>query len=140
MKSLLASTLLLALAAVAVYAQTPQTPMRPGQWDVTVQMQMPGMQMPEMKSMQCITAEQLQKDPTSGLPKGAQNSECKVSDYKVNGGNVSWKMACTGAQPVTGEGELMFANDAYNGTIKMVMAQGSMTMKMSGKRTGDCTK
>ena len=33
-----------------------------------MEMQMAGMQMPVLKSAQCITAEQLQKDPATGLP------------------------------------------------------------------------
>jgi len=65
MKSLLVSALLLTLTAVAIHAQNP---MRAGQWEVAMQMQMPGMQMPEMKTAQCITPEQLAKDPASGLP------------------------------------------------------------------------
>ena len=141
MKLLIAAVFVATLAAAAVYAQT--NPMRAGQWEVGMQMQMAGMQMPEFKTQQCITQEQLQKDPASGLPTGARDSNpsaCKVSDYKQVGNTVSWKMACTGQQPMTGEGELAFAGDAYTGTIKMNMAQGAMAMKMSGKRIGDCTK
>ena len=138
MKSLFASAILVALAVV-VYAQAP--PMRAGQWENTVQMQMPGMQMPDMKSSQCITPEQLQKDPATGLPSGLNApGACKVSDYKVVDSTVSWKMVCTGAQAMTGDGELVFVGDTYSGTIKMMMPQGAMSMKMSGKRLGDCTK
>jgi hypothetical protein len=140
MKPLRISALLVTLTVVVISAQGP---MRAGQWEVSMQMQMPGMQMPEMKTAQCITAEQLAKDPASGLPSGAQNAgpnACKVSDYKQAGNTVSWKMACTGAQAMTAEGELMFAGDAYTGTIKMTMQQGAMSMKMNGKRLGDCTK
>jgi hypothetical protein len=136
MKLFLLSMALL-VTGVALYAQNP---MRAGQWETVVQMQMPGMQMPEMKSMQCVTAEQLQRDPTTGLPSGMQNGQnaCKVSDYKVVGNTVSWNMACTGAQAMTGNGELLFAGDTYTGTIKMMMQQGSMSMKLTGKRLGDC--
>jgi len=139
MKSFFVSTLLVILTAVAVYAQNP---MRAGQWEVSVQMQMPGMQMPTTKSLQCVTAAQLARDPATGLPSGMQNmpGACKASDYKVVGSTVSWKMACAGAQPMTGDGELVFDGDAYNGTIKMAMQQGAMSLKLSGKRLGDCTQ
>lgn len=139
MKSLIASAFLVVAAAAVVYAQNP---MRAGQWEVAMQMQMPGMTMPEMKTTQCVTPEQLQKDPASGLPRGTQDrsNACTVSDYKQTGNTVSWKMSCAGAQPVNGEGELTFAGDAYTGTMKMQMAQGSMAMKMSGKRLGDCPR
>jgi len=140
MRALLVSVFLLAVAAVAIYAQSP---MRAGQWETTMSMQMAGMTMPDMKSSRCVTPEELEKDPSSGLPSGARtgnNDACKVSDYKVAGSKVTWKMTCTGAQPMTGEGDLTFAGDAYKGTIKMTMAQGAMSMNMSGTRTGDCTK
>jgi len=140
MKSLLAATLLIAATAVAVYAQNP---MRAGRWEVSMQMQMPGMQMPEMKSTQCITQEQLDRDPAAGLAtdgRGNNSNACKVTDYKLTGSTVTWKMACTGANAMTGEGEVRFSGDAYDGTVKMAMPQGSMAMKMSGKRLGDCTR
>jgi hypothetical protein len=33
---------------------------------------------------------------------------------------------------------MTFADDSYTGAMKMVTAQGEMTMKVSGKRVGDC--
>lgn len=130
-------------AAAAVAAQT--NPMRPGRWDVTMQMEMPNMpvKMPEMKTSQCITEDQLERDPASGLPRGAQNAEqnsCKVSDYKFSGNTVTWKMTCTGQAAMTSEGEMTFAGDSYTGTMKMTTPQGPMSMKMSGKRAGDCSE
>ncbi len=121
-------------AGVAVWAQTP---MREGRWENVVQMQMAGMPspMPEMKSAQCVTPEQL-KDPQKSLPTGPGTGNCKVSDYKIDGSKVSWKTACEG---ITGSGELVFQGDAYTGTITMVAPQGTMTMKLRGQRVGDCT-
>jgi len=124
-----------------------QSPMRPGRWDITMQMQMPNMpvQMPETKTSQCITAEQL-KDPANGLPRGPQagrgaNQDCKVSDYKVSGNTVTWKMACSTPQPMTSTGEMTFTDDSsYAGTMKMNMPQGDMSMKLTGKRVGDCVQ
>src|SRR5687767_5443188 len=91
-------------AAAPVVAQTP---IRPGRWEVTMQMQMPNMPMamPEMKSTQCVTPEQV-KDPASTLPSGPQggrgaNQDCKVSNYKVSGNKVTWQMACSKPQPMT---------------------------------------
>jgi hypothetical protein len=135
--------LLMALLVVTTVAVSPalaQTPMRDGQWEVTMQMEMPGMpmQMPAMKSMQCVTKEQL-KDPGNALPKGPDSKDCKVSDYKAEGSKVSWKMACTGAQKMSGSGEIAFKGDSYDGAMTMTMdPQGEMKMKLSGKRVGDC--
>jgi hypothetical protein len=132
----------LGLAALSwvVYAQSP---IRDGRWDVTMQMEMANMpnKMPAMKTTQCITKEQAE-DPSKSLPSGSADSknDCKVSDYKVEGSKVSWKVACSKPQKMAGSGEMMFTNDTYDGVLKMSMDFGEMTMKMSGKRIGECTK
>ena len=133
---------LAALACVAIAHDAPaqQNPMRPGRWEVTGQMEMPGMpvQMPAMKNTQCITQQQIDS-PTRGLPQGPDNKDCKVSDYKVSGNTITWTMACP-SQQMTGSGELKFDGDTYAGLVK-IMAQGKeMNMKFNGKRIGDCTQ
>jgi hypothetical protein len=139
-----ASLTVLGLVTAAGIVMASQGPMRPGQWETTMQLQMANMpmQMPEMKSTTCITPEQIEKDPTSGLPKGMQGGSgqdaCKVSDYKVEGDTMSWKVACPASQ-MTGSGEITFSGDTYTGTMKAATPQGEMTMKMNGKRLGDCT-
>ena len=140
-------TLLVALAVIAgTTAVAAQSPIRPGRWETVMQMEMPNMpvKMPEMKSTRCVTAEQA-KDPASSLPQGPQDgrggkNDCKVSDYKVSGKTVTWKMACTTPQPMTSTGEMTFTDDSYAGTMKMDAPQGPMSMKVSGTRLGDCTQ
>ena len=134
----------LAVLAGAVIAIAQSSPIRPGRWEVTMQMQMAGspIQMPEMKTTRCVTPEDV-KDPARSLPsgpegRGGQKSDCKVDDYKVSGNTATWKMACTTPQAMTGTGEMTFTDDSYTGTLKTDMAQGQMTMKMAGKRLGDC--
>jgi hypothetical protein len=127
-----------------VVATVAQGTMRPGRWESTMQMQMAGspMQMPEMKSTRCVTAEDA-KDPTRSLPagpegRGNQKSDCKATDYKVSGNTATWKMVCTTPQAMTSTGEMTFTDDSYTGTMKMDSPQGPMTMKIAGKRVGDC--
>jgi len=133
-----------ALLAGAVTAIA-QSPIRAGRWEVSMQMEMPNVpvKMPEMKSTQCVTPEQA-KDPSRALPQGPQNgreaTDCKVSDYKVSGNVVTWKMACTKPQAINSTGEMTFTDDTYAGTMKSVTPQGEMTMKVNGKRLGDCTQ
>ena len=143
MRSRSAFALLLCMTAGA--GLMAQTPMRPGRWQVTMQMQIPGapVQIPPTTMEQCITEDQLKKDPASGLPNGAQkpgDNACKVTDYQTSGNTVTWKMMCSGQQAMTGDGEMTFTGDSYAGAMKMSMSQGSMSMKLSGKRLGDCTK
>jgi hypothetical protein len=135
------------LVAIAMLVGTlvtfAQGPVRAGRWETTVQMQMPGspIQMPEMKSTRCVTPEDA-KDPSKSLPTGpdgrGQKSDCKMADYKTSGNTATWKMVCTTPQPMTSTGEMTFTDDSYTGTMKADMAQGQMTMKLAGKRLGDC--
>ena len=139
------------LALFATAAIIAQSGMRPGQWETTTQMQMPnmpnlpaGFQMPSIKGTVCITPDQA-KDPANaftrqtGRGRGGKD-DCKMSDYKTTGSGVSWSFACTSPDKVTGSGEMTFAgDDSYTSTMKMVTAQGEMTMKTTGKRIGDCT-
>lgn len=137
------------LALFATAAALAQSVMRGGQWETTTQMQMPnmpaGIQMPVQKMTQCITPEQA-KDPAStvqtqnGRGRGGK-SDCKNSDFKSTGSTITWSFVCTSPDKMTGTGEMTFAgDDSYTNTMKVVMAQGEMTMKTTGKRLGDCTE
>jgi len=141
MRSISISMLVLGLVAV-VTITAQQGLMRPGRWQNTVQMQMPGMpmQMPPQTTTRCVTAEQLARDPNSWIPSGPDGSACKISDQKVVGNKVTWKVACTGQMAMTGDGELTFMEDSYEGTLMASTAMGGMTMKLSGKRLMDCTQ
>jgi hypothetical protein len=136
---------LVALTA-AVLAQGPR---RDGKWEVTTQMEMAGMPagrgMPATTTTQCITKEQAddpQKFAAQPPGRGGQN-DCKVSDYKVDGNKVTYSMKCTTPQEMTAAGEMVYGDNKYDGVVKMSMSRGGqtldMTMKMTGKRLGDCT-
>jgi hypothetical protein len=139
------TTLVAAIVVLAgVTAAIAQTPMRPGLWENTMQMQMAGspIQMPAMKSTRCVTPEDA-KDPTRSLPtgpegRGNQKSDCKMSDYKMTGNTATWKMVCTSPQAMTMNAETTFTDNSYDGTMKSDTPQGQMTMKIAGKRIGDC--
>lgn len=134
----------LGACVLAVSSLVAQSPQREGRWEVTVQMEMANMpmKMPPMKHVQCITKKEI--DDGSAVPRGgpnpnSKNDSCKVSDYKVDGNKVTWKMACAPPQSMTGDGEMTFTGDSYDGIIRMTSERGPMMMKLSGKRLGDCT-
>ncbi len=139
MRANLLAAVVWCVAAVALAAQAQ---MRPGMWEIAVQVQMPGAPpMPEMKLNQCVTAEQLQKGPSAVLPNptgAAGSSECKVTDTKTTGNTVTWSVACTGEPPMTGSGELTLEGDTYKGTMTMNMSGMQMPMKLAAKRVGEC--
>ena len=124
---------------VGIWAQTPNR--RDGDWEVKVEMQMPGMPMslPAQTIRQCVTPQDA-ADPQKAAPpnpRGRGPNDCKVSDYKIDGNKVTWSMTCS---QMTGAGEFVYAADAYTGTMKMNMQGQEMVMKYAGKRLGDCTQ
>ena len=135
---------LVCVGSVAAIALA-QGPRRDGEWEVKMEMNMPGLpaNMPAMTSKQCITPAEA-GDPQKAMPpqgRGGNASDCKISDYKTDGNKVTWSMKCEGRQPMTGTGEFVYMENAYTGTMIMDMqGRGTMTMKYTGKRLGDCNK
>lgn len=119
----------LALPSVSALAQT-----EPGdEWEVTTEMQMGGMSMPGRTEKVCTARN---SDEPPGVPE-PENGDCEMYDIQRSGNGMSWKMRCTGKEPSTGNGELTWnGRDSYRGTITMTMDEGSMTMRMAGRRTG----
>ena len=126
----------LTLWALPTFAASPQ---KPGNWQVSMEMDAPDMpmKMPPMTFSHCVTQEDVD-NPDRAVPKGKQNSNCKVSDFKTEGKTISWTVKCEGKDPVTGNGEITFDGDSYTGWSKMHMQGQDMTMKWTGKRLGDC--
>jgi hypothetical protein len=123
-------------------------PRRDGNWQVTMEMNMPGMPqgMPPMTMTQCVTKAEAE-DPSKLVPQGGRGGpppECKVTDQKIDGNKITWSMRCEGANPMTGTGEFVYSGDSYVGTMQMTTGRGgqpmTMTMKYTGKRLGDCVK
>lgn len=124
------------VAMAAIEAQS----MRPGRWETTAEMQMEKMSMPPMTTSRCITADELKRDPTGGAGSGPGQGDCKATDHKTVGNTTTWKMACTGAQSMTGEGTLTVTGDTYTSAMVMRTERGTMNLKAKGRRLGDCTK
>jgi hypothetical protein len=117
------------------------SPMREGNWEVSIKMNIPGMgEAPPMKQTQCVTAAML-KDPNSALPKGPAG-DCKVTDYKFTADTATYKLTCTQPAAITAVGEMKYAgSDSYTGTLTMDMGSGQkLALSMEGKRIGDCLK
>lgn len=111
---------------------------RPGMWEVTSKMEMPGMPMamPATTVKHCYTKEDV-KDQKKVI---TRDKDCKVTDLKSSGNKVTWKMVCIGKNAGTFTGETLFSGDSYDSVMKMQSGGkgGSMTIKANGKRVGNC--
>ena len=121
-----------------VLAQT-QSPMRPGSWQVTMKMNLPGMgDMPPMTQTQCVTPAML-KDPQTAIPKGPEGGDCKVSDYKFTDSTATYKVTCTQPMAMTMLGEMKYSGtDSYTGTMTMDTNGQKVSMSFDAKRLGEC--
>ena len=68
------------------------------------------------------------------------NQQCENSNFQRSGSTVTWTSTCKNPA-MTGEGKITYDGpDNYSGTIRFSSAQGAMTIKLTGKKTGTCDK
>lgn len=107
-------------------------------WEVTTKMEMPGMPMAMPAQTQRVCLPKTRKDDDL-VPK---SEGCRVSDVKRAGNKVTFSVACTGTDPMTGTGEITSMPASYDGRMRLKGKMGDETMEMShtfsGKRVGDC--
>jgi hypothetical protein len=101
-------------------------------WETTSQPSMEGMPIKMPSNTMKVCAAREWKEP----PGGQKN--CKNTNMKIEGAKVTWDVQCTGPS-MTGHGEIVRDGDsAYSGTIRFTGDQGNMTIKLSGKKLGEC--
>lgn len=131
-KILTAAVFLLAAPALTLAADT----MREGLWEISSQVEMPGMPMkiPPTVMKHCYT----KADVADRKKLIARENDCKVTDMKTSGNKVTWTMKCTGRNAATMTGETVFGKDSYASVMHMKAQGHNMTTKVKGKRLGDC--
>ncbi len=105
-------------------------------WEVTSQMSMEGMPMALPTQTHKVCAPKEWKEPPAAMD---ERQKCQMSDFKSAGSTVNWKVRCAGPPAMAGEGEITRDGaDAYTGLIKFTSPDGSMKVKLGGRRLGDC--
>jgi hypothetical protein len=140
MKRSYSSTVVLTLALTWTALAQTKSPIREGNWEVTMKMSMQGMNMdmPPTKSVQCVTAAMI-SDPQGAIPQAPGGSDCKMNDYKFDGRTANYTMTCTKPVPTTATGEMTYTGtDAYTGTLRMDVQGQKMAISYDAKRLGDC--
>jgi hypothetical protein len=131
----LALSVLVCALVVPAYAAGPA---KAGKWQTTMEMSMEGMpmKMPPVTTTHCITKEQAES-ADSAVPKAQKESGCSITDVKVDGSTVTWKMTCE-KQQMSGTGSVTYSADSYTGKMDMKAGEREMHMKYSGKYLGAC--
>ena len=62
---------------------------------------------------------------------------CRITDQQKLPSGWSWKMVCNDGS--TADGTMNFQGTAaWNGVMNMKMKEGAVSMKLTGKRVGEC--
>lgn len=131
----LRSFALAALCSLAVPVAVLAGPAKAGKWETTVETTVGDRAMPAHSSTHCITKEEAEKSENL-VPKPTRG-DCTISDMKVDGNTVSWKVSCA-KSGTNGEGTMTYAGDSYTGHMKMKTPQFDVNVKYSGKYLGAC--
>jgi hypothetical protein len=133
---LAAGSFLLCGTLLANAADPPAAPAKRDQWEVVSQMGMDGLPMPMPPQKVVVCAPKEWKEPPGG---NDERRKCKVSDFKLDGPKATWKVHCEGPPAMDGEGEITRTGpEAFTGSIKFTSTEAAMTVKLTGKRLGDC--
>lgn len=134
-RGVIAAVLTLLTSALLFRAIAADAP-KGDEWETTSQMTMEGMPagmpgMPVTKLKVCSA-----RDRTE--PPMSTRENCTNSAYTREGSKVTWETVCTNPD-MRGTGEITFEGaDSYKGTIKFASEAGNMTIKLTGKKIGEC--
>lgn len=120
--------------------------MKPGQYEVKMDMEMPGMPggmgKQSMTMQNCVTEADIEKGKMGKDDKMPEN--CEVRNFKMSGNTASYTMACKGDMQMTSDTTITFRDNGYSMSSKTAMTQGGQTMnmthKMDGRYVGPCKK
>jgi hypothetical protein len=118
---------------------------KPGQYEVKMDMDMPGMPgnmgKQSMTMKNCVTDKDIENGRMGKDNKMADT--CEVKNFKMSGNTATYTAACKEPQ-MTSDTTITFRDDGYTMSSKTSMVQGGQTMqmthKMDGRYIGPCTK
>ncbi len=138
---LLAAGSLLALVATAAWAQLA---LRPGKYNVTLELTLPGAPISStQEDTDCLSAEDAKDLVKAMMRELSAEQTCTASNVKTAGSKLTFDAACTiQGNVVSANTELTIKSDtAYDATMKINAAGVSTTLKIAGQWAGaTCTE
>ncbi|MBS1200764.1 MAG: hypothetical protein H6R27_1442 [Proteobacteria bacterium] len=123
-----------AVVAFAISAITAAAGAGTGEyWEVKQTMSMEGMSLPPSQTKVCKPTRPAAEDM---LP-ADRDSNCQMTNVRTSGAKLTYEIACSGPDAVTGSGEVeQLGPDAYRGRNVMRSKDGEMTMEFEGRKVG----
>jgi len=109
--------------------------MKPGNYEYTTKMEMPGMPfaMPPMTAQHCLKQSDIDKNEQYRTDR---SQDCEVKNLKQAGAKTTFDLACKDG--TTGKAEYNVTDTGMTGKTVLTREGTPMTMNMSAKRLGDC--
>jgi hypothetical protein len=119
--------------------------MKPGLYEVQMDMEMPGMPAgmgkQSMKMQNCVSDSDIEQGK---MGKDDMPKNCEVKNMKVSGNTATYTTECKGDMNMKADTTLTFRDNGYTMVNKTAMNQGgqtmNMTQKMEGRYVGPCKK
>ena len=128
-----------ALAGQAVAGD--QINMKPGKWEITSSMQMPGMPA-GMPPMSVTQTQCLQKDDLVPQDPGpSEQGNCQPQDVRIEGDTVMWKLVCdSGEGKITSSGRITYQGTSLEGEMatRIPGQEMEITNQLKGRWVGPC--
>ena len=129
-----------AIALGLLLAATARADIGSGNWEMDVSTSMGGAPAGNIKQTQCLTAEDA-RDPSKLF--GTPGAGCEFSNRMDNGSTYQFDIACRGATPMTGRGEMRYGRDALEGelvlNLKLEGKDTELRSSIKAKRLGACS-
>lgn len=137
---LLLAALMVAVLAAPAAAGGP-VDMKPGKWEITSAMQMPGMpagmQAMSFTHTQCLKEDEL-------IPKDSgptEQGDCQTQDVRIEGDTVTWKLVCDSAEgKIASTGRITYRGTSFEGEVQTRIPGQNMeiTSQLQGRWIGPC--
>jgi hypothetical protein len=126
-------------APAAPAAAAGSTPMRPGLWETSVEMQTVGSETKRTVVSRTCYADTDVTDAARVLPRQREpGMKCENRDVKLQAGKAGWQVACSSADgSLSGPAELTFAASSYAGKAELERRKkGAKAEKVSARLAG----
>jgi hypothetical protein len=149
------ATILLVIVLLAPAMGEAQINIRPGQYEVTLEMNMPipadaqkavldAAGFNKQKRLECFTADDVKdmKNIAQYFTRETEGLGCKIADLKTTGNKLTFNMTCEEDElRMTSTTEMTFGTDSMTSFTRAKYDElGESTVKTSAKRVGACTK
>jgi hypothetical protein len=129
------------LTSMALAADLPA----PGHYEVTTTTHFSDGLMPDttVTTQNCLSAEDLERDPASVFADLPEGRSCSVDEFKMEGGDIAMRISCAAADgdmTMTVSGS--YQDETYQMVSDVAVSVGDQTVTMqstiNGKRVGEC--